>query len=268
MRRRTQTSRPRHAVPDRQRRGAGGESEPRNRTASTATVIALLGAFVSLGAAFGTLSQISVAKRQNEIAERQSLATLVTNITEQTRVLEHAPGQSNNSAEQARTADAEEAFAIARTPGVEVPAIDYYEMGLAFEGAGENQNAMISFEHADVKGFGALVRSNARRGLAAILYALGGHANDEQARHDVAVAFEVYARQREVTRKAILHNEAFTYLFNVEHAAGLDCRRARTELEYAKHLIEMDPAIADADVQLELKGARTAIAHCHQGGYY
>ncbi len=138
------------------------EGKPHNFGVFASSGLAFLGALVSIGAAVGTFSQIDVAKRQNEISDRQSLAALVANITEQTRMLARASGPEYGSIEQTRLADAEEALALTNTLKVPVPAIDYYEMGEAFVGF-DDFDGIVSYERAADARNDPHVRSGALR---------------------------------------------------------------------------------------------------------
>jgi hypothetical protein len=228
-----------------------------------ATGAACVSAIIAVLAAYGAFAQIDIAKRQNEIADRQSLGVIVADITQQKRVLEKTTGVPALVVEQAVLADAEEAFALVDTLKVSVPAVDNYEIESAFEGSGDYHNALRSFERATQTQNDPHYRASSWRGEAKIWYTLAGSANVMRARVAVAHAYHSYDGQPDVSQATIEGNQAFTDLFAAGYEAASDCQRARERLYAGEQLIHADPSTITSAAKVALKYAEHTTAECH-----
>ena len=113
-----------------------------------ASIATVAGVAISLLAAGFTLDQIRVAEQQNKVAEEESLTTLVAELTHEARSLTGANEEQQSAIKQARLGDAEEAFALVDRLHEQAPAIDNYEIGLAFKEEDEDDKAIVSFGRA------------------------------------------------------------------------------------------------------------------------
>jgi hypothetical protein len=236
-----------------------------NRGAWLATGAACISAVISVIAAYGAFDQIDLAKRQNEIADRQSLGVLVADITEDKRALEKTTAISRRAAvEEAMLADAEEALALVETQARPAPGIDNYEIGEAFleGGATEYHNALTSFRRAAQSGTDPRYRASALRGEAHILIELGGPTNLMRARRALELAYRSYERQPDMTSHGVEFNYAYTDLYAVPYEAPVDCAQARAYLDQGEQVIHMHPSIVESDLTLRLQVAERSIARC------
>ncbi len=223
-----------------------------------------LGTVIAIVAAVFAYKQVNLASVQNEAAQRESLVTLVTDIAQQTRSLTTASPQQQQAIKQARLADAAQGLVLVNALHDHVPAIDDFELGVAFAGSAEYHDALVSYDRAGKAGNDPHYRAVALRGAAAILYALGGRTNDREARTDIERAYSAYDGQPDVTQFTRDQNHAYAYLTDVRYGARVDCGRARRELAAAEHLIAATPALDVVDVagKPELTAAQDAVARC------
>lgn len=224
---------------------------------------ACLSALISIYAAHVSIDQIKIAKQQNEDGDRQSLATLVSDMAEKARALEHAPLGQQSRLQQARFADAEEALALIKTLKGAVPSVDDYEIGSAFDSSQEYFVALHLLERAAHSRTSPHYRADALRAIAGILYRLGGPANDKRARAQIALAYHAYDGRPDLAKLMIEQNEAFTYLYDIEHEIPAYCSRARAQLSSVEHLIAANPAVDYVSVEAGLSHDRETIAECH-----
>jgi len=224
---------------------------------------ACISALVAVVAAFLALSQLDFAKQQNEIADRQSLATLVTDIAQQTLVLSTATPTQRVVVLQDRLADAEEAAALVNTLKEREPAIDDYEIGLAFEGSDEDYRALRSLERGAESKSAPHYRATSLRLASEILYSLGGAANARRAREDTALAYDAFEGHPDVSRVTLDKNHAFTDLFEIRRLTHIDCEQALASYRSAKRLIHEDHFVTDDPaVAAALKVAEPAVERC------
>jgi hypothetical protein len=217
-----------------------------------------------VAAAYTAFDQIAVAKRQNEIADRQALGVIVASITEERRALEGTHGTRRLVIEEALIADAEEALTLVEAQAKPVPAVDNYEIGEAFEESGSTDyhSALTSFRRSAQVKTDPRYRAASLRGEAHILYQLGGSTNAEQARAALAAAYHSYDGQPDMTNETIAYYHAYTDLFAVVNETPIDCTRARKQLDYAKELIRTGQATSNTYMVLELKFAEHNAARC------
>ena len=213
-------------------------------------------------AAYGAYDQINIAKRQNEIADRQSLGALVADITQQKRVLEKTTPAERLPFEQAVQADAEEALALVDTLSKPVPPIDNYEIGTAFEGAAAYYNALASYRRAAETSIDPHYRASSLRGEAKIFYALGGAANLAKARAAVEGAYHSYDGQPDVSRTTLESNFIFTDLFAARNEAPSDCEHARTLLDDGRSLARAYPNAVSTTAKGMQGYAEEVVARC------
>ena len=223
-----------------------------------------LGTVIAVVAAVFAYKQVNLASVQNEAAQRQSLVALVTDIAQQTRSLTTASPQQQQAIKQARLADAAQGLVLVNALHDHVPAIDDFELGVAFAGSAEYHDALVSYDRAGKAGNDPHYRAVALRNAAAILYALGGRTNDREARTDIQRAYSAYDGQPDVTQFTRDQNYAYAYVTDVRYGARADCGRARRELAAAEHLIAATPAldVVDGAGKPELTAAQDAIARC------
>jgi hypothetical protein len=236
------------------------------RKVSAGTAAAVVSALVAAASAALAVTQNNSANRQSVLADRQSLTSLVAEITHDVNLEEKAEtshvAEEQTLLEQALLSDAEQALALTEALHQSVPAVDSYEIGTAFSRAVEYAKALSSFKRAVRAGAGPRTRANALREEAHIYYLLGGSANVAVARRDIALAYGAFDHQPDVTAELIDHDHAFTDLFNAEQTASLDCSKARSEVSNAKNAIHADRAILDGPMRFVLSGAEHATEHC------
>jgi hypothetical protein len=223
--------------------------------ALTTTAIAVVGVVIAYG-------QLHLADVQTKVGNQESLVSLVTDIAQQTRSLATAPGAQQAAIEQARLADAAQGFALVNALHDQVPAIDDYELGQAFQGEFEYRDALISFDRAAAGG-DPHYRASSERGAAGILYALGGPVNDRQAERDIQGAYDTYSDQQDVTRAERDNNYALTDAFDAWEGGLVNCKRAHREIAAAKHLIAADPAAGDYVISADLRNAERTTRICY-----
>ena len=219
------------------------------------TVVAVVGVVIAYG-------QLHLADVQTQVGNQESLVSLVTDIAQQTRSLATAPAAEQAAIDQARLADAAQGFALVNALQDQVPAIDDYELGQAFEGEFEYHDALISFDRA-ATGTDPHYRASSLRAAAGILYALGGRVNDGQAERDIQTAYDTYGDQQDVTRAERDNNHALTDAFDAWRGGLVDCKRADREIAAAKHLIAADPAAGDYVISSDLRNAERTAKTCH-----
>jgi tetratricopeptide (TPR) repeat protein len=221
-----------------------------------------VGTVVAVVAAVIAYEQVHLASVQNEGAERVALVTLVTGIGQVTQSLATAPASLSTVLDEQRLADAAQGLELVNALHDQVPAIDNYELGVAFEGSGEYAEALKSWDRAATTA-DPHYRASALRGVAQILYRIGGVKNIRQAQIDIDKAYDAWVGKPDVSRNQIYSNKEFTDLFDIRNsAAPLDCARARSEFADAKRLIAADPASPDSDVDAGLNPAAQVIKHC------
>jgi hypothetical protein len=221
---------------------------------SLATMATVAGVAISLLAAGFTLTQIRVAEQQNKVAEEESLTTLVAELTHESRALTGANEEQQSAIKQARLGDAEEAYALVGRLGEMAPAIDNYEIGLAFKEEDEGAKAIASFSRAGEATGAPHFRSAALLQEAALLFVLGGPDNVHHARLDASLAAHAYDGQRYATRYVIDYNRAAGALFD----ANRDSRNCRRALESATQAIDPERTrlMAIASLRDSLTSAR------------
>lgn len=214
-----------------------GSKEPLSLT-SLATVA---GVVVSLLAAGFTLTQIHVAERQNEVAQEESLTTLVAELTHESRALAGANEEQRSAIKQARLGDAEEAFALVGRLHEAAPAVDNYEIGLTFKEEDEYGKAIMSFSRAGSATSSPHFRSAALIQEAGLLFTLGGQSNVSRARLDSRLAAHAYDGQPYATRYVVDYNRAAGALFDANH----DSWNCRTALRSAQEAIKAEGKIME-----------------------
>jgi|ERR1700735_2582796 len=218
---------------------------------------AAVSAIIAMVAAGISVYEAKDAKKRNDQVSRQSLTMLVTDITEQTRLLASARGVPGEASAQARLADAEEGLALSKTLSGPIPAIDFFELGVAFEGEGDDFHALEAFERAANDTSSPHIQSVSLRLEAGIRYALG---NNVMARDDIDKSLNVFSDQQDITAVALDRNEAYTDLFDVVRSSARDCPRARAQLHQANTLVERVRPIRTEEVLAERKEAERAVA--------
>jgi hypothetical protein len=199
---------------------------------SLASMATVAGVAISLLAAAFTLDQIRVAEQQNRVAEEESLTTLVAEITHEARALTGANEEQQSAIKQARLGDAEEAFALVGRLHEQAPAIDNYEIGLAFKEEDEDDKAIISFARAGSVTGSPHFRSAALLQEAALLFEMGGQDNVIEARRDAQLAAHAYDGQPYATPYVIDYNRAAGALFDANRDLP-NCSRALRSAQQA-----------------------------------
>lgn len=192
---------------------------------SLASMATVAGVGISLLAAAFTLDQIRVAEQQNKVAEEESLTTLVAELTHEVRDLTGANEEQQSAIKQARLGDAEEAFALVGRLHEQAPAIDNYEIGLAFKEEDEDDKAILAFGRAGSVRDSPHFRSAALLQEAALLFEMGGSENVRQARRDSLLAAHAYDHQPYATPYVIDYNRAAGALFDANRDPQ-NCSRA------------------------------------------
>jgi hypothetical protein len=229
-----------------------GQSGSR-RVPSLASMATLAGVAISLLAAGFTLDQIRVAEQQNKVAEEESLTTIVAELTHEARALTGANEEQQSAIKQARLGDAEEAFALVGRLQEQAPAIDNYEIGLAFKEEDEDEKAILSFSRAGSVTGSPHFRSAALLQEAALLFEMGGEDNLQEARLDSLLAAHAYDGQPYATPYVIDYNRAAGALFD----ANRDPQNCSRALQLAQRAISAERArlMEIASLRASLKGA-------------
>lgn len=199
-----------------------------------ATWTSWLGVLVAVGAAAIAAYQAHVTSLQNQDAEQQSLTEIVTDISKDVTAFGSAHGESVHTLAQALTADATQgAELIDQLPRRTAPAIDSFEVALAFENVGDDADAVHWFAWAASTPGAPDYPSFAMEDEGRILYEIGGKDNDNAAESDMQAAVRLWEKAADVTAAQIAYEVAYAQLDDVRYGAQADCSRAQAELKSA-----------------------------------
>jgi hypothetical protein len=177
----------------------------------------------------------------------------VAELTHEARSLTGANEEQQSAIKQARLGDAEEAFALVGRLHQQAPAIDSYEIGLAFKEEDEDDKAIVSFARAGSVTGSPHFRSAALLQEAALLFEMGGDDNVRRARLDSLQAAHAYDGQPYATPYVIDYNRAAGALFD----ANRDPRNCSLALRSAEQAISAERArlMEITSLRASLKGA-------------
>ncbi|HTA96418.1 MAG TPA: hypothetical protein VK730_02100 [Solirubrobacteraceae bacterium] len=243
-----------------------GDAERMRWNINASTAAAWFSAVVAAGGITLAVTQNRVASRQNALADRQSLVTLVSELTrnislEQKAETSHLTGEQV-LIEQALLADAEQALTVAEALHESVPAIDSFEIGKAFSYSVEYSRALTSLNRAAEADSAPRTRANALREEARLLFLIGGRRNLAKGREDLALAYRAFEKQPDVTRELIDHDHAFTDFYSAAEEAHFDCQRAHAEFLEGKALIRADHAILNGAMEGIMGHGERSVARC------
>jgi hypothetical protein len=250
-----------------------------NRRRVTFTgALGVLGALVALCSAAFALLQVREASLQNTAAERESLVSLVTEIAGQVGALQTAPAQRESVFTQTLAAEAAQGLAlILALHDQSIPAVDDYEIGLAFENDGDDYDALASYGRAakTTTSTAPLYRVSAVEDSARILFELGGSINNRAAERMIGRAWTLIADEPDVTRQQRAYAFSYDDLVDARYGSAFACVQARRDLLAAEGTLgrfsnrrkepgtfHLDPEYVDQPIASLLRAAAAVANRC------
>lgn len=187
---------------------------------SVSTAIA---AVIAAGALAMGFFQYHETEQASKAAQRANLTSLVAELTHDKEAEATAEPAQIAAIEHARTADAEEAAAIMARLAEPAPAVDDYEVGIAFEEAHENAKAIGFFELAGGAVNSPRYRSAALLKAAGILFPLRDPGDVREAEADVETAFHAFDDQHYTSAQIRSDNELNAERFDFAYGGYNRC---------------------------------------------
>lgn len=222
------------------------------------TTVAVIAAAIALVSAAVSIFQEELAKQQNSITQHQQLESLVANLARSSAITQQAKIKYKDDQEAFRDVDhsititsfgeAEEAASIIQSlHGQGVTPIEYYIVAKALENGNDYTISLRFLDSAAANPMDLRDHIDALRESATLLYRLGGPANIDAAETKIAETIAAINGALLITDRQRKSELVYTYLFDAERQANINCGKARGRFRVAQKIAANITNVSDRE---------------------